>query len=643
MATTTADGRYYTFTIPAIRRAIARLAESRSHEQLPGYLALLHNDVLRDEVELDAADIANFYRRYLEVRGAPENRPFLVPFRSRGSGIRLSNRNTSGSYSEASIRPGRAISHVLDIVPVDGRRVYRLKKSHAQAVLSGMLFGQPVPAVALAAFLFRDRALQLSSPVPEQVVGLLRRWLHLDPGTAEAPIFETLFTDDSAHYGAADLELYEGIQGEDVIQRVRSLSLAELGLEELNEGRTANLSLTSPEIDFRGEGRPQDELAATPAGSGLTDAASPDEPDETIEGLDFSGERDRFYPLEDIMVRSETRTVGEVVRRIEAGRYVMDPDFQRDFVWSPEQQSKLIESCVMRIPLPVLYVAEGEDGRITVVDGLQRLSTFVRFLSGELKLTGFVDERRLDGKRIEHPLDGKRFADLPVQIQERIEDTQLILYILDKDAPDAVRLDIFDRVNGGVKLSHQQMRNALHNGPATRWLARMAKSSEFLSVTDRKLSTKIMRDREAINRFAAFHVLGWQNYNGDMDAFLADALKSINRWSEDQISRLSDDFLKSMRLNQKLFQRHAFRKSLMELDEAASRSVINISMYDTFSVYFAAMDEYRVGEDTAKLRRRLADLLRDESFNSAITFSTNSTVQVRTRFRLMENALAEWI
>lgn len=51
----------------------------------------------------------------------------------------------------------------------------------------------------------------------------------------------------------------------------------------------------------------------------------------------------------------------------------MNPDFQRDFVWSPDKQSKLIESCVMRIPLPVLYVAEGDDGRITVVDGLQRL------------------------------------------------------------------------------------------------------------------------------------------------------------------------------------------------------------------------------------------------------------------------------
>jgi hypothetical protein len=627
LATTTADGRYYTFTIPAVRRSIDRLAKSRSHEQFPGYLALLHYEVSRDEVERDAADIANFYRKYLEVPGAPENRPFLQPFRSRGSGIRLSNSNTSGSYSEASIRPGRPLSHVLDIVPAahEAKRVYRLKKGHAEAVLSEMLFGQPVPAVALAAFLFRDRAFSLPSPAPAHVVEVLRAWLHLDPGSPEAGIFDTLFADDSAGYDPSDLEPFAGLAAGDVTDPVRSLSLADLALEGLTEGGSAILPPPTPEQDVEASAR-VDPDSGQPAPH--------DEPREPIEGLDFTAERDRFYPLEDIMVRSETRTVGEVVRRIETGRYVMDPDFQRDFVWTPEKQSKLIESCVMRIPLPVLYVAEGEDGRITVVDGLQRLSTFAAFRSGALKLTGFA-------KR--HPLDGKRFADLSVQIQERIEDTQLVLYILDKDAPDAVRLDIFDRVNSGVALSRQQMRNALYNGPATRWLATMARTPEFLSVTDGKLSTKIMRDREAINRFAAFHVMGWQKYNGDMEAFLADALKMINRWSEAQLAAMKEDFLKSMRLNQKLFHRHAFRKSLMELDDAAYRSVINISMFDTFSVYFATIDENRAVEAAGELRRRLADLVRDESFNSAITFSTNSTVQVRTRFRLLENVLSEWL
>src|SRR5438552_2632908 len=115
--------------------------------------------------------------------------------------------------------------------------------------------------------------------------------------------------------------------------------------------------------------------------------------DETPDGVDVEGLDDGSsggwgdYPLDAVFVRTETRSVSEVVKRIDSQRYVLDPDFQRDFVWPSPKQSKLIESCVMRIPLPVFYVAEAKDGRIIVVDGLQRLTTFARFLGNELKLT----------------------------------------------------------------------------------------------------------------------------------------------------------------------------------------------------------------------------------------------------------------
>jgi hypothetical protein len=99
------------------------------------------------------------------------------------------------------------------------------------------------------------------------------------------------------------------------------------------------------------------------------------------------------YPLDAVFVRTEPRSVVEVVGRIEKKRYVLDPDFQRDFVWSNVKQSKLIESCVMRIPLPVFYVAEAPDGRIIVVDGLQRLTTFARYLGSQFRLTGLSSLR----------------------------------------------------------------------------------------------------------------------------------------------------------------------------------------------------------------------------------------------------------
>ena len=138
----------------------------------------------------------------------------------------------------------------------------------------------------------------------------------------------------------------------------------------------------------------------------------------------------------------------------------MDPDFQRDFIWPEDKQSKLIESVTMRIPLPVFYLAENEEGRMIVVDGLQRLSTFHRFVHDQLQLR--LPERS--------ELDRQRFSDLPPKLKNRIEDCNLIFYIIDSKAPDRARLDIFERVNSGEPLTRQQMRNSLFMGPATRLL-----------------------------------------------------------------------------------------------------------------------------------------------------------------------------
>ena len=350
--------------------------------------------------------------------------------------------------------------------------------------------------------------------------------------------------------------------------------------------------------------------------------------DEKIEGLgDPDSDVDEVvYPLNDIMVRSETRTVGDVVARINRGRYVMDADFQRDFVWDGKIQSKLIESCIMRIPLPVLYVTEGSDGRIVVVDGLQRLTTFVRFLDNKLTLTDLGDD---------HPLEGQRFSQLPVNLQERVEDTQLTLCILDKSAPQRAQLGIFERVNSGARLSRQQMRSVLFNGPGTRWLYKMAMSKPFLAATGESLNTEIMRDREAINRFAGFYVLGWESYgNKGIDDFLARTLDSLNRRSKTDFLTLTKDFYKSMRLNYKVFGHHSFRRSL--INPKGHRTLINIALFDVLSWSFARLPEYLGGRDLHTIRNRVVKLLGNDEFEDAVTKGTGNTKQVQTRFKMAE-------
>ena len=237
--------------------------------------------------------------------------------------------------------------------------------------------------------------------------------------------------------------------------------------------------------------------------------------EQDVEGLDTQGGSWGDYPIDELLIRHESRTIYEVMRRIDEGRYVMDPDFQRDFIWEEDKQSKLIESMLMRIPLPVFYLAEDDEGRMIVVDGLQRLATFRNFISDGLRL-------RL---RDRPDLNGKKFTDLEPKLQNRIEDCNLIFYIIDSKAPDRARLDIFDRVNSGVPLKPQQMRNSLFMGPATRFLKEEAKTAIFLKATGWSLNAKTMRDREFVNRFCAFQLLGLDEYRGDMDVFLGECLR----------------------------------------------------------------------------------------------------------------------
>lgn len=338
------------------------------------------------------------------------------------------------------------------------------------------------------------------------------------------------------------------------------------------------------------------------------------------------------YPLDAVFVRTEPRTVGDVVDRIERQRYILDPDFQRDFVWQLPKQSKLIESCIMRIPLPVFYVAEAPDGRIIVVDGLQRLTTFYRFLRNQFRLVGLGSNPEK-----QHPLDGKTYGELSITLQERISDTPLTMYILDAKAPERARLDIFERVNSGVPLTRQQMRNALYNGPATAWLRAAASNPIFKSATGFSLNASTMRDREAINRFCAFRLLGPNNYRGDMDAFLAQGLSALNQMDDYKRVELMRQFQDAMTLNADLFGNHAFRKSLAS-GPLATRSVINISLFEVCAVTTAGLGLLNA-EQKSRLSDLIIDLLRDPQFVNSITYSTNSTVQVKARFGAMKAAV----
>lgn len=327
------------------------------------------------------------------------------------------------------------------------------------------------------------------------------------------------------------------------------------------------------------------------------------------------------YPLDELAIRDERRTTSDVIRRIKHKRFILDPDFQRGFVWDKDKQSRLIESILLRIPLPVFYVAEDDEGRLIVVDGRQRLTTLLHFLDNRLALQ--LKDRP--------ELDGKRFDGLDVRLQNRVEDCQLLFYIIDRTVPERARLDIFERVNGGEVLTRQQMRNAIYNGPATTFLREEAETALFCEATGGSLNTDKMQDREMINRFCSFRLLNLDTYRGDMDDWLARGLEEVNRASQDDLDVLHNRFRRAMKNNLLVFGRQAFRKHSFQNQR---RSVINASLFDVMSTGLARYSESRVAENAEMLRQSFFNLMEDDEFIHAITYGPNTPREVRTRFRI---------
>lgn len=353
-----------------------------------------------------------------------------------------------------------------------------------------------------------------------------------------------------------------------------------------------------------------------------------DEEIEGIDGADDSGWGE--YPIDTMLIRNEPRTVHDVLRRIKSGTYVMDPEFQRDFIWPEDKQSKLIESVLMRIPLPVFYLAENPEGKMVVVDGLQRLSTFENFVGNGLKL-------KLPNRR---DLDGKRFDDLTPKLQNRIEDCNLILYIIDSKVPQNALLDIFERVNSGIPLTRQQMRNCLFMGPATQFLKREAQSDLFKEATGRSLKSEAMRDREMINRFCGFTIFGPREYKGDMDDFLARTLERMNGFDDARFARLSSLLRTTLSNNQLIFGRHAFRKYV---PGQTGRAVFNASLWDVMSTVLAKVPAEVARSNADRIRDTVIDLMNSNGvFRDAITLGTNQENRVNDRFRILTDALKEY-
>ena len=147
-----------------------------------------------------------------------------------------------------------------------------------------------------------------------------------------------------------------------------------------------------------------------------------------------------------------------------------------------------------------------------------------------------------------------------------------------------------------------------------------------------------MRDREFVNRFCAFQILGVDEYHGDMDDFLARSLRRMNAMEAVHLRDLSDEFRQGLVNNVLLFERHAFRKHKPGQE---NRTVLNASFWDVMSTGLSRYEEHCVTAGADPLREAIYGLLEDQEFNTAVTYGPNDARKVKRRFAMVRDALEE--
>ncbi|MBD9701681.1 DUF262 domain-containing protein [Streptomyces sp. ID01-12c] len=342
----------------------------------------------------------------------------------------------------------------------------------------------------------------------------------------------------------------------------------------------------------------------------------------------------RPWNPDQIRVNTSQFSLRNILDQIDEGSIELAPDFQRLQVWRADQKSLLVESLLLQIPLPAFYFAEDADGSFRVVDGLQRLSTLHAFVRG--------GENGFALGKLEHLNDLKdlRFTDLPVPFQRRINNTQLIVNVIDPTTPRGVTYEIFKRINtGGTPLNAQEIRHCMSSPRSRDILHRMTHTDAFAKATGGRLTNHIrMNDREMALRFAAFWLKDIEAYQERpmMELFLMDATEMLDdpkQVPDERVAALEEAFDRAMTHAYLVFGEHAFRKWPKGDDY---RRPINRAMFESWSLALADPDH-----TTADLRARRKAIVQaarermttDVTYLNAITSSTTDRHRVDYRFK----------
>lgn len=327
---------------------------------------------------------------------------------------------------------------------------------------------------------------------------------------------------------------------------------------------------------------------------------------------------------------------------VKRGKIDLQPAFQRMFVWNAAKASRLLESILLEIPIPVIYMAEEIDKTYSVVDGQQRLTSLCSFIDG-----AFPDgsDFKLSGLQVLTELNGKRFKELLPIHQEAIMGVVLRLIVITQDSHPDVKFEVFERLNlGAVKLNDQELRNCMYRGAYNDLLADLTQNQRLRRILGSDEPDSRMRDRQLILRFFAM----WRNshlkYRSPMKQFLNREMERHRNPSTSELDEMKRTFEDAIEVAYTVFGTHAFRRfnpgRAGQPDGAWEKRKLNVALWDTILYMFTYFEKRQVVPIADAVREEFLDLIcSDQAFVDAITSTTDKTDRVVYRAKVWRERL----
>lgn len=309
---------------------------------------------------------------------------------------------------------------------------------------------------------------------------------------------------------------------------------------------------------------------------------------------------------------------------------VIGPEYQRMFRWSIEDQSRFIESVILELPIPPIFVIEVDNGIYELIDGLQRVTSYIRFRNGELVL---------EGCEIAKQLNGLTFEKLPRSVQVKLKRHFVRMEVIEDGSERELRYHMFKRLNrGGEILSEQEVRNCtirILDSKLINLINSLADNDNFKSITSNlsKEAVEKMVDKEHILRFFAFKN-NVDNYNDKLPDFLTNYMEGI---AEERIDfnyeEETNNFKKLFKVLDKLGGKNLFAT---ELKNGTIKENLILYYYDSFTLGISDTLD-KINEKNIEIVKKELKKLKESS--DLYRRRTGSKSNVREKRRIVREAI----